>query len=146
MYRRCQVGRPAHQCGIPVICTILKRLSLQTYLIITRWRCFFLVPLAHRCIFQYVNRVRCTMNTCYQSWCKAVRHGQWALKKAHMELLSVAQRKMEGIMLGITIRDHNRATWIRHQTGVNDIIAIIKKRMHVWAGHIARFKDNILYE
>ena len=25
-----------------------------------------------------------------------------ALKKAHMELLSVAQRKMEGIMLGIT--------------------------------------------
>ena len=25
----------------------------------------------------------------------------WALKKAHMELLSVAQRKMERIMLGI---------------------------------------------
>ena len=29
----------------------------------------------------------------------------WALKKAHMELLSVAQRKMERIMLGITLRD-----------------------------------------
>ena len=27
----------------------------------------------------------------------------WALKKAHMELLSVAQRKMEPIMLGITL-------------------------------------------
>ena len=27
----------------------------------------------------------------------------WALKKAHMELLSVAQRKMERIMLGITL-------------------------------------------
>ena len=44
----------------------------------------------------------------------------WALKKAHMELLSVAQRKMERIMLGIiTVRDHKRNTWIRHQTGVN---------------------------
>ena len=50
----------------------------------------------------------------------------WALKKAHMELLSVAQRKMERIMLGITLRDHIRNTWIRHQTGVNDIIDVIK--------------------
>ena len=41
----------------------------------------------------------------------------WALKKAHMELLSVAQLKMERIMLGITLRDHKHNTWIRHQTG-----------------------------
>ena len=66
----------------------------------------------------------------------------WELKKAHMELLSVAQRKMERIMLGITLRDHKRNTWIRHQTGVNDIIDVIKKGIHGWAGHIARFKDN----
>ena len=66
----------------------------------------------------------------------------WTLKKAHMELLSVAQRKMERIMLGITLRDHKRNTWIRHQTGVNDIIDVIKKGIHGWAGHIARFKDN----
>ena len=37
----------------------------------------------------------------------------WALNKAHMELLSVAQRKMERIMLGITLCDHKRNTWIR---------------------------------
>ena len=66
----------------------------------------------------------------------------WALKKAHMELLSVAQRKMERIMLGITLRDHKRNSWIRHQTGVNDIIDVIKKGIRGWAGHIARFKDN----
>ena len=42
----------------------------------------------------------------------------WALTKAHMDLLSVAQRKMERIMLGITLHDHKRNTWIRHQTGV----------------------------
>ena len=62
----------------------------------------------------------------------------WALKKAHMEILSVAQR----IMLGITLRDHIRNTCIRHQTGVNYIIVVIKKGIHGWAGHIARFKDN----
>ena len=56
----------------------------------------------------------------------------WALKKAHMELLSVAQRKMERIMLGITIRDHKRNTWIRHQTAcVNDIIDVIKKGIYM---------------
>ena len=62
----------------------------------------------------------------------------WALKKAHMELLSVAQR----IMLGITLRDHKRNTWIRHQTCINAIIDVIKKGIRGRAGHIARFKDN----
>ena len=66
----------------------------------------------------------------------------WALKKAHVELLSVAQRKMERIKLGITLRDHKRNTWIRHQTCVNDIIYVVKKGIHGWAGHIARFNDN----
>ena len=66
----------------------------------------------------------------------------WALKMAHMELLSVAQREMERIMLGITLRDHKRNTWIRHQICVNDIEDVIKKGIHGWAGHIARFKDN----
>ena len=65
----------------------------------------------------------------------------WALKKAHMELLSVAQLKIDDVMLGITLRDHKRNTWIRHQTGVNYII-YIKKGILGWAGHIARFKDN----
>ena len=58
----------------------------------------------------------------------------WALNNAHMELLSVAKRTMERIMLGITLRDHKRSTWIRHQTGVNDIIDVIKKGIHGWAG------------
>ena len=66
----------------------------------------------------------------------------WTLKKADMELLSVAQRKMERIMLGITLRDHKRNTWIRHQTGVNEIIGVIKKGINGWGRHIARFKDN----
>ena len=52
-----------------------------------------------------------------------------------MELLSVAQLKMERIMLGITLRDHKRNTWTRHQTGVNDIIDVIKKGIGpTWMG------------
>ena len=47
-----------------------------------------------------------------------------ALKMAHMELPSVAQRKMERIMLGITLRDHKRNTWIRHETGVNNVMTL----------------------
>ena len=66
----------------------------------------------------------------------------WALEKAHMELPSVAQRKMERIMLGITLRDHKRNTWIRHQTCVNFTIDVVKKGIHRWAGHVARFNDN----
>ena len=66
----------------------------------------------------------------------------WALKKAHMELLSVEQRNKERIMLGVALRDYKRNTWIRHQTGVNDITGVIKKGIRGWAGHIARCKDN----
>ena len=31
---------------------------------------------------------------------------------------------------------------IRHQTGVHDIIDVMRKRIHGWAEHIARLKYN----
>ena len=46
-------------------------------------------------------------------------------------------------MLGITLRDYRRNSRIRHQTGVYDIIYVIKKGTHGWAGHIVRLKDNM---
>ena len=51
-----------------------------------------------------------------------------------MELLSVAQRKMERIILGITLRDHKRNTWIRHQTCAHYIIDVIKTGIHGCGG------------
>ena len=68
-------------------------------------------------------------DTCYQS-CLVHDSETWALKKAYMELLSVAQCKVERIMLGITLRDHTCNTWIVNQTGVNDTIDVIKNGMH----------------
>ncbi|KAI8509970.1 hypothetical protein Bbelb_123980 [Branchiostoma belcheri] len=59
-----------------------------------------------------------------------------------MEMLRVAQRKMERIMLGITLRDRKRNSWIRLQTGVTDIITAVNTAKHRWAGHVARLQDN----
>ena len=66
----------------------------------------------------------------------------WTLSKPIIEKLSVAQHKMERIMLGITLRDKKRNSWIRQQTSVTDIIDYVKKSKHRWAGHISRFTDN----
>ena len=66
----------------------------------------------------------------------------WALNNAMMEKLAVAQRKMERIMLGITLRDRKRNTWTRQETGVSHITKTIRKAKHRWAGHIALLFDN----
>ena len=66
----------------------------------------------------------------------------WALTNRAKNSLSVAQRKMERMMLNITLRDRKENSWIRRQTGVIDIIASIKGSKHRWAGHIARINDN----
>ena len=53
----------------------------------------------------------------------------WALNNAMMDKLAVAQRKMERIMLGITLRDRKRNTWIRQETDVSDTIKAISRQL-----------------
>ena len=45
-------------------------------------------------------------------------------------------------MFGITWRDRKRASWIREQTKVEDMLSTIKKKMWTWAGHVMRQTDN----
>lgn len=45
-------------------------------------------------------------------------------------------------MLGVSLKDKKRATWIRQQTKVEDILKTIKKKKWQWAGHIYRRQDN----
>jgi len=66
----------------------------------------------------------------------------WALNNAMMDTPTVAQRKMEHIMLRIILRDRKRNTWILQETGVSDIINAIRKAKHRWTGHVARLSDN----
>ncbi len=45
-------------------------------------------------------------------------------------------------MLGITWRDRKRASWIREQTKVEDILMTITNKEWTWTGHIMRRRDN----
>ncbi len=45
-------------------------------------------------------------------------------------------------MMGDTWKDRKRASWIREQTKVEDILAKIKKKKWAWEGHIMRKTNN----
>ena len=66
----------------------------------------------------------------------------WKLTKQAENSLRVAQRAMERAMLGITLRDRKRSTWIREKTKVKDIVQVVKQLKWRWAGHAARMSDN----
>ena len=56
--------------------------------------------------------------------------------------LTSTQRAMERLMLGVTLRDKKKASEIREQTKVEDIIQSIKKKKWQWVGHVYRRQDN----
>lgn len=66
----------------------------------------------------------------------------WSLTKREIQKLQTAQRSMERSMLGISIRDKKRITWIRSKTGVMDIVEKIKRLKWRWAGHVASRTDQ----
>jgi len=45
--------------------------------------------------------------------------------------LRITQRAMKRTMLGITLRDRKRSTWIGEKTKVKDIIQVVKQQMEV---------------
>jgi len=49
---------------------------------------------------------------------------------------------MERAILGVTMRDRHRSTWIRAKIGVKVIVQVVKKQKGRWAGHVAKMKDN----
>ncbi|XP_037803636.1 uncharacterized protein LOC119598084 [Penaeus monodon] len=66
----------------------------------------------------------------------------WTTTKIQERKLASAQRRMERLVLGISLRDKRRATWIRKQTKVETIVRIIKKKEWPWAGLIRRRQDE----
>ena len=66
----------------------------------------------------------------------------WKLTKAMETKLRSAQRAMERSMLGFILKDRKRASWIREQTGVKDILEAIKEQKWKWAGEVARKEDG----
>ena len=68
----------------------------------------------------------------------------WSLSNTQLEKLVTTQRKMERIMIGVTLKDRKSTEWIRKQSGLTDIIRSIRESKHRWAGHVARRRDNRL--
>ena len=66
----------------------------------------------------------------------------WSLSNTQLEKLVTTQRKMERIMIGVTLKDRNSTEWIRKQSGLTDINRSIRESKHRWAGHVARRRDN----
>ena len=66
----------------------------------------------------------------------------WTTTASAMSKLAVAQRRMERIMLGITLRHRKTNVWIRNQTKLNDIEKTIMKIKWQWAGHLMRRTDD----
>ena len=66
----------------------------------------------------------------------------WKLTKQAKNSLRIAQRAMERAMLGISVRDRKRSTWIREKTKVKDIIQVVKQLKWWWAGRVARMNVN----
>ena len=54
----------------------------------------------------------------------------WALNKAMKGMMTVAQRKMEHIMLGISLGDQKHYTWIHQYTETEDIVTAIRQNKH----------------
>lgn len=64
------------------------------------------------------------------------------LTKNTTNRISIAQRKMERSMLGISLRDRIPNTTLRERSGVKDAVACIATLKWNWAGHVARLSDN----
>ena len=56
--------------------------------------------------------------------------------------LVTTHKKMERIMVGVTIKDRKNTYWIQKKHGVIDIIRNIRESKHRWVGHVARRSDK----
>lgn len=62
----------------------------------------------------------------------------WALTRGLQNELAVAQRRLERLMLGISIFDKRTNDWVRRRTGLKDVTRFCEERKHAWAGRLAR--------
>ena len=66
----------------------------------------------------------------------------WSLSNTQLEKTGLNSKKMERIMIGVTLKDRKSTEWIGKQSGVTDIISSIRESKHRWAGHVATRRDN----
>ncbi|KAK6750934.1 hypothetical protein RB195_002725 [Necator americanus] len=70
----------------------------------------------------------------------------WAFRKRKENAVSVIERAIEGVMLGVSrftqVRDGIRSSLLRQRSKFRDAAAFVKESKIRWAGHVMRFNDN----
>ncbi|KAK6762557.1 hypothetical protein RB195_023326 [Necator americanus] len=70
----------------------------------------------------------------------------WALRKQEENAVSVIERAIERVMLGVSrfkqVRDGIRSSLLRQRSKIRDAAAFAKESKIRWAGHVMRFNDN----
>ncbi|KAK6747700.1 hypothetical protein RB195_000723 [Necator americanus] len=70
----------------------------------------------------------------------------WAFRKQEENAVSVIERAIERVMLGVSrftqVRDGIRSSLLRQRSKIRDAAASPKECKIRWAGHVMRFNDN----
>ncbi|KAK6742632.1 hypothetical protein RB195_010096 [Necator americanus] len=70
----------------------------------------------------------------------------WAFRKQEENAVSVIERAIERVMLGVSrftqVRDGIRSSVLRQRSKIRDAAAFVKESKIRWAGHVMRFNDN----
>ncbi|KAK6731333.1 hypothetical protein RB195_007667 [Necator americanus] len=70
----------------------------------------------------------------------------WAFLKQEENAISVIERGVETMMLGVTrftpAKEGIRSSFLRHRSKIRDGAAYAKESKTIWAGHVMRFNDN----
>jgi hypothetical protein len=66
----------------------------------------------------------------------------WALTLKEETRLAVSQRRMERIMVGVTLRNRKTNEWLRGATKVTDIVESYRKRKWNWGQRIAKMDEE----
>ncbi|KAK6764924.1 hypothetical protein RB195_025022 [Necator americanus] len=70
----------------------------------------------------------------------------WAFRKQEENAVSVIERTIERVMLGVSrftqVRDGIRSSLLRQRSKIRDSAAFAKESKIRWAGHVMRFNDN----
>ncbi|KAK6742919.1 hypothetical protein RB195_010284 [Necator americanus] len=70
----------------------------------------------------------------------------WAFRKQEENAVSVIERAIERVMLGVSrftkVRDGIRSSLLRQRSKIRDAATFAKENEIKWAGHVMRFNDN----
>lgn len=66
----------------------------------------------------------------------------WAVKKCHVQKLSVAEMKMLRMMCGVTRRDRVRNEYVRASVGIDSIEDKLAQKRLRWLGHVIRKEEE----